>query len=382
MTAPSSTPPSMLSILLDDKIVFKLDILFFFSVILKIIYCVGLFSWLCRLNDCLFFQAIARGFAAVNDYFGLAHDNEDDSSQSDSPNAAQDDQAISSEDDEHNNNHNKCCETTENHCSVCGQYLQAAQHASSWDIDTDSTVKVNNDAVPEERILSRAEGALFSIAAHLEEYVDDITQAEAREMLLKLRTLRSTIGSRVPLFIHQTYLPMNGFGPDAWYGEASLIDASIWLLKKNFPGCDEFQPDFSAFVENKENNKQESTEQKHDMQEQGERALEQAKQEEEYRSTSSHGQPETHVEPVASVEPDMPASPSSTSSYSPPVLTARRMISDVEYYGVYDHLRDLSEPEDDALVVKLKDHRSKLIKKRTNAIVGGFLNGKEHVLEV
>lgn len=58
------------------------------------------------------------------------------------------------------------------------------------------------------------------------------------------------------------------------------------------------------------------------------------------------------------------------------------MISDVEYYGVYDRLSDLPEPEVDALVVKLREHRRKLVNKRADAIVGSFRNGMEYMLEV
>ncbi|KAG9662766.1 putative glycerophosphodiester phosphodiesterase, partial [Aureobasidium melanogenum] len=156
---------------------------------------------------------------------------------------------------------------------------------------------------------------------------------------------------------------------------------------KRFPDRGESQPDFSGCDQNKENKEREGTEQKRDEQEHGEKVLqqekqEQEKQEEEHGSASSCGQPEPHLDPAAPVEPDMPPSPSSISSYSPPVLTAKRVIEDVQYYGVYDRLRNLSVPEVDALVVKLREHRRKLVNKRADALVGSFHNGMEYMREV
>ncbi|KAH0278063.1 WD40 repeat-like protein, partial [Aureobasidium melanogenum] len=369
-----NTPPFMLSILLDDKVVLKLDILFILTVILAITYCVGLFLWIQRLNECLFFRAIARGFAAVERYFGFVYDKEDDPPQDDSFTSVHDNQVIGSE---YSSNKNK------DHDSVCWNDHQTAQRTSSINIDSNSSMSINTDAVPEEYILSRAECALLSIAAHLEEHVDDITQTEARDMLSKFRTLRSTVGSRVPLFIHQRRLPMNGFGPDAWFGEACLIDASIWLLKKNFPGYDASQSEFSGFDHNKENQDQQSPEQKFEEQEHGETVLQQEKQEQEQQeeesgSTSSHDQAGCHDDPV---EPDMPSSPSNTSSSFDPVLTAKGLAFHVNY-SVVDRLRGLSVPEVDELVVKLREHKRKLVEKRADAIVGSFWGGKKHVLEV
>ncbi|KAH0035758.1 hypothetical protein KCU78_g1994, partial [Aureobasidium melanogenum] len=322
MTEPSSTAPFMLSILLDNKIVFKLDILFLFSVILAVTYFVGLFFWLRRIDDCLFFKAIAHGFSTVNSYLDLAHDEDHVSSQDDSPISGHDNQVISSEDDDSKNKpHDNSSEIIKNHCSICCQGLPAAQHASSSDIDFNSTMTVNKDTVPGNKLPSHAERVLLSLDDHLELSLANLTQTEADDMLFELRTLRSTVGSRVPLFVQQINPPVDAFGPDAWYGEACLIDALIWLLKKRFP------------------------------------------------------------DRVASVEPDMPSSPSSTSSYSPPALNARGVTFHVEF-SVVDRLRDLSEPEVDALVVKLKNHRGKLVNKRANAIVKSFWNGKEYVLEV
>lgn len=54
-----------------------------------------------------------------------------------------------------------------------------------------------------------------------------------------------------------------------------------------------------------------------------------------------------------------------------PVLTAREVNFHVEY-SVVDHLSDLSELEVDALVVKLKDHRRKLVNRRADASVGNI----------
>ncbi|KAH0154255.1 hypothetical protein KCU67_g9130, partial [Aureobasidium melanogenum] len=297
MTELPSTAPFMLSILLDNKILFKLDILFLFSVILAVTYFAGLFLWLRRIDDCLFFKAIAHGFSTVNSYLGLAHDEDHDSSQDDSPISDHDNQVISSEDDDSKNKpHDNSSETTKNHCSICGRGLPAAQHASSSGIDSNSTMTVNKDTVPGNKLPSHAERVLLSIDDHLELNLANLTETEADDMLFELRTLRSTVGSRVPLFVQQINPPVDAFSPDAWYGEACLIDALIWLLKKRFP------------------------------------------------------------DHVASVEPDMPSSPSSTSSYSPPALNARGVTFHVEF-SVVDRLRDLSEPEVDALVVKLKNHR-------------------------
>lgn len=382
----------MLSILLDNKIVFKLDILFLFSVILAVTYFAGLFFWLRRIDDCPFFKAIAHGFSTVNSYLGLAHDDDHDSSQDDSPISGHDNQVISSGDDDSKNKpHDSSSETTKNHCSICGQGLPAAQHASSSGIDSNSTMTVNKNTVPGNKLPSHAERVLLSFDDHLQLNLANLTQTEADDMLFELRTLRSTVGSRVPLFVQQINPPVDAFSPDVWYGEACLIDALIWLLKKRFPDCGESQAKFPGLGQNKENKEKKSTEQKRDEQEHRERALQQEKQKQEKqeqekhedgnRSTSSCGQPDSQVDPVASVEPDMTSSPSSTSSYSPLALNTRGVTFHVEY-SVVDRLRDLSEPEVDALVVKLKNHRSKLVNKRANAIVRSFWNGKEYVLEV
>lgn len=316
----------------------------------------------------------------------ICHDQADDAPQDDSPTSAHDNQVIGSEDNSNKDkDHETPSVTTEHRCSVCWKDHQTAQRTSSIDIDSHSLMSINTDTVLGKYILSRAENALLSLANHLESHVDDITQAEARDMLSKLRTLRSTVGSRVPLFMHQNDLPVHGFGPDAWYGEACLIDASIWLLKKRFPGPDESQSELAGFVLLNENKEKDSTEQKCDKQEQGEETLQQDKQEqedqEEHGSTSSRGQLESHDDPVASVEPDMPSSSSSTSSLFDPVLTAKGLTFHVNY-SVVDRLEDLSVQEVDELVVELREHRRKLVDKRANSIVGSFWGGKEYLLEV
>lgn len=304
----------MLSILLDDKIVFKLDILFLFSVILAVTYCVGLFLWLRRIDDCLFFKAIAHSFYTVNSYTGYARD-KDDPSQDDSPTSTHNNQVIGYEEDDHNGkNHNERSVTTEHQYSVCGKALQTSQHASSFDIGSNSTMTINKDTVPENKLLSHAGSALLSLANKLESKVANLGQIEADDMLAQLRSLRSTVGSQVPLFMQQTSPPANVFDPYARYGEACLIDALIWLLKKRFPDRGEPQPEFSGFAQNKENNKKEMMEQKRDEQEHGERALqqgkqEQEKQEEENGSTFSCGQLESHVDPVAPWSPTCPPHP-------------------------------------------------------------------------
>ncbi|KAH0355778.1 putative glycerophosphodiester phosphodiesterase, partial [Aureobasidium melanogenum] len=213
----------------------------------------------------------------------------DDSSQGDSPKPAQDNQVISSEDDDSKNNlYEFSSETTKNHCSTCGQGLPVAQHASSSDIDPNYTMTINKDTILRKKLPSHAERLLLSLVDHLELNVANLTQTEADDMLSELRTLRSTIGSRVPLFMQQINPPVDAFGPYAWYAEACLIDALIWLLKKRFPDRGESQPEFSRCDQNKENKEREGTEQKRDKQEHGEEVLQQEKQEQE-KQEEEHG---------------------------------------------------------------------------------------------
>ncbi|KAG9851312.1 putative glycerophosphodiester phosphodiesterase, partial [Aureobasidium melanogenum] len=327
----------------DAHTALELDILFLFSVILAVTYCVGLFLWLQRIDDCLFFKAIAHSFYTVNSYIGYARD-KDDPSQDDSPTSTHNNQVIGYEEDDHNDkNHNERSVTTEHQYSVCGKALQTSQRASSFDIGSNSTMTINKDTVPGNKLLSHAESVLISLAECLELNVAELTQTEADDMLFELRALRLTVGSRVPLFIQQSNLPVDAFDADAWYGEACLLDALIWLLKKSFPGRGESEPDISYCDQNKENKEKKSLEQKCDEQEHGEEVLQQE---------------------------------------NPDLMSTQSLQSIVEFYGLYNRLSDLSVPEVDALVVKLREHRKKLVNKRADAIVGSLWGGKQYMLEV
>ncbi|KAG9952326.1 hypothetical protein KCU85_g2169, partial [Aureobasidium melanogenum] len=140
---------------------------------------------------------------------------------------------------------------------------------------------INKDGAPGNKVSSHAERVSLSLAGHLELNVAGLTQTEVDDMFFKLRTLRSTVGSRVPLFIQQSNPPIDTFGSDAWYGEACLIDALIWLSKKRFLHRGESQPESSGSGQNNENQKEDSPEQKRPEQEQRENLLHREKQEQE-----------------------------------------------------------------------------------------------------
>lgn len=296
-----SSSSFILSVLFDDTIVLKIDILFLFSIILTTIYCIGLFRWIQKVDNCLFFKAVARIVAACFNFARL----EDNSSQNNSTSSAQNNDAASYNDNYHtDDNHINRGVVTSTWCLACETASHMTRHVSPSGVESISTDPSTRDIVHGPENLSNAKGALLSVAGDLEFDVANLTRNEAGDMLVELQTLRSTIGSRVPLFTQQNNSLVDAFGPDAWYGETCLIDALMWLLKRRFPDCGEAQLQFSGFGENKENGEQSRIEQIDEDENQGDEATHQKNQEQEKQrvrqeSTLSSGPSTTHIDSAA-----------------------------------------------------------------------------------
>lgn len=219
MTDSASHYRFVLSVFFDDTIVLQIDILFLLFVIFATIYYVGLFRWIQRVHDCLFFKSVARGCATVGSYFGLAHFEGNDSSRGHSTSSSRNAHAANS------NNNYQADDNHINHGLATSLGCSACDNASPFKVESIFTDTNTGDAVPGYENPSDAKGALLSLAEDLEFDIANLTQIEADDMLVELRILRSTVGSRVPLFMQQSKLPIDAFDPNACYGENCLIDA-------------------------------------------------------------------------------------------------------------------------------------------------------------
>lgn len=141
-------------------------------------------------------------------------------------------------------------------CIACHSKLKALSPSS---LDTNLIIELpildpiasdttNTSSVAEGKPSSYAKDALASLADDLEFDVAHLNQAEAKDMLVELRDLRSVLGSRTSLFTTRD----DAFDSDSWYGEACLIDALMWLLRKRFPDQNDPEPAFSGFESAKE----------------------------------------------------------------------------------------------------------------------------------
>ncbi|KAK6000062.1 hypothetical protein QM012_004050 [Aureobasidium pullulans] len=137
MTGSASSQPLVVCVLLRDAIVFKIDILFLFSVILLVIYCIGIFHWIQTVDKCLFFKAVARGFVTAANYLETAK--AESTVHGDSASSSQDSQVVSSGYDyRKNKNHDDASSSTEDYCSVRGRDTQSGRPTCSLDANLTS----------------------------------------------------------------------------------------------------------------------------------------------------------------------------------------------------------------------------------------------------
>jgi hypothetical protein len=195
--------------------------------------------------------------------------------------------------------------------------------------------------------------------------VSHLTHAEADDMLTELQALRSTVGSRASLFSKPSTGPIHD--PDAWYGEACLIDALMWLLRKRIPVQRGEHLEFSGFEPGKEGKgtgeKEKSEVEKSEGHEYGNtkqpKDLEMqsgGEDESENGRTTSGSHRSGHVKPAPSIEAPSPAS----SRYHKVVPTAREVIYSVNN-GLSRELQDFSSSQIDTLLGRLKRRREKVI---------------------
>jgi hypothetical protein len=219
--------------------------------------------------------------------------------------------------------------------------------------------------IPDINPVSYAKAALTSLADDLKFNVSHLTQAEADDMLAELQNLRSTVGSRASLFTKPSADPVHD--PDAWYGEACLIDALMWLLRKRFPVQRDERLEFSAFEPGKEGNKTGEEKKGKVDKSQGHRSgkMEQRKDlevesegtdESENGRTTSGSHRSGHVKPAPSIETPSPAS----NRYHKVVPTAREVIYSVTN-GLSRELQDFSSSQIDTLLGRLRRRREKVI---------------------
>jgi hypothetical protein len=334
--------------------------------------------WLREAGSCPFIKAVKGLLARLDDYFEFPpsfdsnHNSENDIESCTADNADNAGQDTT----QHSLLSSAATSSVPDHppvlCSACEEKIKAPRPSTSR---TSSALKTlaSGPAIPDESIeitipdikpIFYAKAALTSLAEDLEFDVSQLTQAKADDMLAELQALRSTVGSRASLFTKPSPDPVHD--PDTWYGEACLIDALMWLLRKRFPVQRGTNLEFSGFEPGKEGKKSGEEKRGKVDKSQGHRSgkMEQRKDlevqsegedESENGRTTSGSHRSGHVKPAPSMETPSPAS----SRYHKVVPTAREVIYSVTN-GLSRELQDFSSSQIDTLLGRLKRRREKV----------------------
>jgi hypothetical protein len=268
MTDHVPSSPHNLSLFYNNQPLLELDVFLLILRIIAIIYLISIFFCL-RETGVSLFHKVAEGLARLNDSVGFppSFDFNYKRETSIENDTATDDENARGDPTQRPANSSEVTSTLPVHphalCSACQGEIKTPRPSSS---DSDSVLE---PPAPESSIskptakltisdsnpASYAAAALTSLAADLEFDVSHLTQVEADDILAELQHLRSTVGSRASLFTKPSAGSVHD--PDAWYGEACLIDALIWLLRKRFPVQRGVNLDFSGFEPGKERKKAE-----------------------------------------------------------------------------------------------------------------------------
>jgi hypothetical protein len=353
MTDRMHSPPFTLSLSLYDQPLFEVDLLWLIF-LASVITCFTLiFFGFVEICKCPFFKFF-DGFAALDHYFEFP-------------------QSL-----DYNYKCNTGIKNGINETDDNGE-KDSAQHTSispteilvSGNVDPEKLVKIAN---PDNNPASLAHAALTSLADDLEFDVAHLTQAEAHIMLAELQSLRSTVGSRVSLFMKQSDVSVDAFEPDASYGEACLIDALMWLLRKRFPVQGDVTLEFSEFVPATQG---EQTGERNNSKEDNPRGYNSGIPEQcEHPEMQSEHENGSENGPTTSGSSLSGLSSWAYSDYDPypnsgrfrgVVPTARSILHFVKD-ALHDKLQNLSTSEIDTLLGRLNRRRQKIIRLGASAI--------------
>jgi hypothetical protein len=379
MASHMSSSPHTLSLFYNGQPMLELDILSLFMRAFLITNSIFVLFWLREAGNCPFIKAVKGLLARLDDYFELPPSSDSNyNSENGIENCTADNADNAGQDTtQHSSLSSEATSGVPSRppilCPACEIEIKALRPSSSK-ISSALETLASGSAISDEYIeitivdinpLSYAKAALTSLADDLEFDVSHLTHAEADDMLAELQALRSTVGSRASLFSKPSTGPIHD--PDAWYGEACLIDALMWLLRKRIPVQRGEHLEFSGFEPGKEGKgtgeKEKSEVEKSEGHEYGNtkqpKDLEMqsgGEDESENGRTTSGSHRSGHVKPAPSIEAPSPAS----SRYHKVVPTAREVIYSVNN-GLSRELQDFSSSQIDTLLGRLKRRREKVI---------------------
>jgi hypothetical protein len=268
MTDRMRSPPYTLSLSLNDQTFFEVDLLFLIFVALVITHFILVTFGFGDICKCPLFKPF-DGFAALDDYFelpqsldynykrknGIKNDiNETDDNGKKNP--AQRTPVSSDSPSGNSGDPSVLCPVCQDGFKAQSPYLSETSSTSEILVPGSVNLKESVEITcPDIELVSYVKAVLTSLADDLEFDVAHLTQIEAHMILAELQSLRSTVGSRGSLFTKQSDAPVDAFGPDASYGEACLIDALMWLVRKRFPVQSAVTLEFPGFEPAKEGEK-------------------------------------------------------------------------------------------------------------------------------
>ena len=363
MTDTSTPSPYTLSIFLNGEKLCEIDILLFVLKLGAFSYCLlALFS-LGEIGLRLFFKVVENLSAEVYDYLEGAGDHENDHTHNDKRyNATDGNKHIATEDSERQPSATELPIHISSipfaPCSACHTKLKALSPSSLETnpviklliLDPVSSTNIIGSNIAELKPMFYAEHALKSVVNDLEAFVAHLTQAEAEDRLVELKSMRGDIGYRPSIFMKPGDFLTERFNFHALWGDVHLIDGLTWLLYKRFPG----QLGNEKYMEG-ENAKEDDT-QDH-------------KQDEDANDAGLHQSPHDVSDPSARRD-----SPASSSRRRVPLPNAQDIIFSVTE-GLYQQLKFLSPSEIDNILAKLKRKRRKIAERRHHIVDHRYLPG-------
>jgi hypothetical protein len=381
MASHMSSSPHTLSLFYNGQPMLELDILSLFMRAFLITNSIFVLFWLREAGNCPFIKAVKGLLARLDDYFELPPSFDSNyNSENGIENCTADNADNAGQDTtQHSSLSSEATSGVPSRppilCPACEIEIKALRPSSSK-ISSALETLASGSAISDEYIeitivdinpLSYAKAALTSLADDLEFDVSHLTHAEADDMLTELQALRSTVGSRASLFSKPSTGPIHD--PDAWYGEACLIDALMWLLRKRIPVQRGEHLEFSGFEPGKEGKgtgeKEKSEVEKSEGHEYGNtkqpKDLEmRSEDEDESKSgrSSSDSHSSGHVESTSSDDSYL-----ASTRRCGVVPTAREIINSVSK-GLENTLQDFSSSQIDIILGRLKRRKEKIIAHR------------------
>jgi hypothetical protein len=379
----SHTPslPHTLSLFYNGQPMLETDVLSLIERAFLITNTIFVLFWLRDIGGCPFIKAVKGLLARLDDYLELPQNSDHNYKHKDDINDGTDtnDDDSGKDSTKHLAVSSAATSSIPDHplilCPACQEETKALRPSSSTVdslpkspvLKSSMPKRTTKSAVSDINPVSYAKAALTSLADDLEFDVSHLTQAEANDLLTELQALRSTVGSRASLFSKPSTGPIHD--PDAWYGEACLIDALMWLLRKRIPVQRGEHLEFSGFEPGKEGKgtgeKEKSEVEKSEGHEYGNtkqpKDLEmRSEDEDESKSgrSSSDSHSSGHVESTSSDDSYL-----ASTRRCGVVPTAREIINSVSK-GLENTLQDFSSSQIDIILGRLKRRKEKIIAHR------------------